>query len=108
MLKISYLEHKTNDEVLNLANVKRELAINIKKRKARYFGHIIRREKFQKEIMEGVAEGKRKRGRPRRTWMTDIKEWTKKSYVEASRMAQNRSGWHVMTAHLPEVAATNS
>jgi len=100
MLKISYVEHKTNDEVLNLMKTKRELVKNIKIRKTRYFGHIIRGERLQKDLMEGVVEGIRKRGRPRRMWTTDIKDWTGRSYGGEARTAQDRWGWHVMTANL--------
>jgi hypothetical protein len=31
---------------------------------------------LQKQLYEGKTEGKRSHGRPRRTWHSDIREWT--------------------------------
>ena len=91
MLKVSYLEFNTNEEVMKLEKMKKELEINIKIRKARYFRHLIR-EKFQRDLMEGMVEGTSMRGQPRRMWTTDINEWIAKTYAEAKRAAQDR--WH--------------
>ena len=42
--------------------------------------------------IEGRLEGKRGRGRPRRTWVDDIREWTgSKRYDEIKRAAENRN-----------------
>ena len=42
--------------------------------------------------IEGRLEGKRERGRPRRTWVDDIREWTgSKSYDQIKRAAENRN-----------------
>ena len=37
MLKILYIEHKTNEEVLAIIKIERSLIVSIKKRKAKYF-----------------------------------------------------------------------
>ena len=34
-----------------------------------YFGHVKRHESLEREIYEGIIEGKRGRGRPRRRWI---------------------------------------
>ncbi|KAG1662043.1 Protein pellino [Nymphon striatum] len=44
--------------------------------RAKYFGHVIRHNDMQKIMMFAKIEGKRPRGRPRLTWMDNIKEWT--------------------------------
>ena len=42
--------------------------------------------------IEGRLEGKRGRGRPRRTWVDDIREWTgSKRYDQIKRAAENRN-----------------
>jgi len=48
MLRISYIEHKTNEEVLGMMKIKRSLIDSIRKRKAKYFGHIIRHNVLQR------------------------------------------------------------
>ena len=42
MLRVSWTEHKTNEEVLKMANTTSSLSPTIKKRKCQYFGHVIR------------------------------------------------------------------
>ena len=89
-MRISYQDHITNEEVLRRTNSKRSLREEITKRKLQYFGHIIRREKIQRLLMDGKVEGIRGRGRPRRTWVKDITEATGKKYSECVRIAQRR------------------
>ena len=38
--------------------------------------------------MEGGAEGRRGRGRPLTSWMGNSKEWSRKSAVELTKMAE--------------------
>ena len=49
----------------------------IKERKCRYFGHIVRGERYeyQRLLLEGTVHGKRGRGRPRTTWFSNIRDW---------------------------------
>ena len=43
----------------------------------------MRHESFEKGIIQGMVEAKRKRGRPPREWMDDIKGWTGLSVAAA-------------------------
>ena len=107
ILKIAWANHKTNDEVLNMAKCKGSLLNIIMKRKLQYFGHIIRKSSLQRLLLEGKVDGKRQRGRPRRMWMDDIKGWTnKRSYAECLRDAQYRTAWRAMTADLLRADST--
>ena len=47
ILKIAWANHKTNDEVLNMAKCKKSLLNIIMKRKLQYFGHIIRKAPYK-------------------------------------------------------------
>lgn len=76
MMRIPYTDHVTNLEVLRRTNSKKFLRDEITNRKLQYFGHIVRREKIQRLLMDGKIEGCRGRGRPRRTWVKDITEAT--------------------------------
>ena len=71
-----------------------------------YFGHTIRSDRMQKTLIEGKVKEKRQRGRPRRTWLTDIKEWTGANIGKCVRWAADREYWREMTANLPAVVAT--
>ena len=48
MLRVSWTEHKTNEEVLKMANTISSLSPTIKKRKCQYFGHVIRMRSIHK------------------------------------------------------------
>jgi hypothetical protein len=77
-----------------------ELLSIIKQRKVSYAGHILRGSngKLPTKIIEGKIDGVRARGRQRRTWMDDVKEWTGLvTYEEVKRMAENREEWKVET-----------
>ncbi|KAI5742443.1 hypothetical protein M8J77_007236 [Diaphorina citri] len=100
MLKISWTEKISNVEVLRrIQKRKFELLTMIKKRKLRYAGHILHGSNgtLLPKIIEGRIEGKRDRGRQRRTWMDDIKEWTNiPTYGAIKRLAQDRAKWREM------------
>ena len=61
---------------------------------------IIRGDGIQRLLMEGRINGRRGRGRPRTMWTDNIKEWTKMSYNDCIRVAQDRERWRSMTADL--------
>ena len=49
------------------------------------------------QILEGYVEGKRKVGRPRRTWMKDVIEWTGLGdYGKIKRAAEERKSWKLI------------
>ena len=52
------------------------------RRKLSFFGHKMRRSCLEKDIILGMVEGKKRRGRPARVWMDDI---TIYSYWAAQR-----------------------
>ena len=98
MGKISWTEKKTNKEVCAMINIQPTLLKTIQSRKLKYFGHIKRHHTICKEILEGKIEGKRARGRQRRTWLDNIKDWTNLSVQECTRQAKNRKKWRVISS----------
>lgn len=52
-------------------------------RNLRYFGHIMLRDDFDKEIKLGSVEGKRRQRRPPMFWFDVNKRWTGKTMAEA-------------------------
>ena len=69
MERISWTEHRTNEEVLKKVEEKRSLMDIIRTRQKNWIGHILRGNSLEREIMEGRMEGKRGRGRPRKKRM---------------------------------------
>ena len=61
MMKISWREKKTNEEVLTLADEQLYIIPTIKKRKITYFGNMIRRNYIHRLLLEGHGRGKKQR-----------------------------------------------
>ena len=52
-----------------------------------------------KNLIEGIVEGKRSRGRQRKTWMGDIKEWMEESsYGAVKRRMEDKKGFRVWSS----------
>ena len=96
MLKISWTEKVTNKEAILRMKMKKRLFTIIQIRKLKYFGHSNRHSSMQTTLLNGKANGKRRRGRPRTSWTSNIKEWTGKSYIEAVRLTINRDDFRII------------
>ena len=91
ILRISWKEKMKNSAILNILKLEEGWLLNtIGKRKLRLFGHIKRHNCLERQIMEGRAPGKRNRGRPRRRWTDDIRDYMNTTLEKASRIAQDR------------------
>ena len=95
--RISWTERKTNEQVCQLLQTRPELLETIKTRKLQYFGHTKRHASICKTILESKIEGKRQRGRPRRVWLDDIKDWTGRQLGECTRKTENRMDWRAIS-----------
>ena len=76
MMRISWMEKRTDNSILQELDIKRELLGHV--RKLSYFGHLCRDHGYQimKTVVEGYVEGRRRRGRPRKQYINNIKQWT--------------------------------
>ena len=94
MLGVSWKEKRTNASILSELDVQKELLGKIMTQLT-FLGHIMRGSgsPLTRHIVEGMVEGKRKRGRLKKQWFDNIREWTGLSYMIAKRSAQNRSAW---------------
>ncbi|KAG1674193.1 Juvenile hormone epoxide hydrolase 2 [Nymphon striatum] len=88
--KVSWTERKTNEYVLRMLGIKKQLLNIVKERKLKYYGHIKRHQTVQRITLEGKVEGKRSRGKQRLKWEDNIKGWTKRSMEECGRLAKDR------------------
>ena len=57
MEEISWTDHERNEEVLRRVNEQRNILHEIRKRKANWIGHILRRDCLLKQIIEGKIKG---------------------------------------------------
>ena len=70
-----------------------DLLTIIKKRKLKWYGHITRSSGLAKTILQGTVPGGRKRGRQKKKWADNIKEWTGLDFCDSQMAARNRSRW---------------
>src|SRR5258708_39887187 len=95
--KISWMDKKSNEEVLTIVNENRCLIRTIYQRKKNWIGHVLRGDGLLRDVLEGRMLGKRlPRGRrPRRGMIDDLMEgWL----VKMKRRAEGRQEWRGMGA----------
>ena len=97
LLGISYRDHITNEEVKartgNAIGPYEDLLTTVKRRKLKWYGHVIRSSGLAKTILTGTVQGRRRRGRQRKRLEDNIKEWTGLEWNIILRKAENRDEW---------------
>jgi hypothetical protein len=95
MEKISWTDHVRNEDVLLRVEEQRNILHEIRKRKANWIGHILRRNCLLQWVIEGKIQGgievTRRRGRRRRMLRDDLKE--RREYSHLKEEAPDRTIW---------------
>ena len=97
ILNISYKDHITNEEVRSRISTAigahDSLLSIVKKRKMTWYGHVTRSTGLAKTILQGTVPGGRQRGRQKKRWEDNIKEWTGLSFADSQKVAHDRCRW---------------
>ena len=105
LLNISYKDHVTNEEVRNrnqnATGVHIDLLTMVKKRKLRWYGHLSRSSGMAKTILQGTVKGARRKGRQKKRWEDNIKEWTGMGFRDYLRQRKTgKDGKVLLQRHL--------
>ena len=100
MMRISWTEKRTNEDILKEANMSRALMKSIRKKQSSFFGHIMRREKMEYIVTTGKIPGRRDRGRQREKILDSLTAWHGVTSVnELIAKTRERELWRNMIAY---------
>jgi hypothetical protein len=95
MENISWTYHVRNEEVLLRAKEQRNILHEIRKRKANWISHILRRNSLLQRVIEGKIQGGieviGRQGRRRRKLLDDLKK--RKGYSHLKEETLDRATW---------------
>ena len=107
ILNISYVDHVTNQTVRNMVfqaiGPHDNLLAIVKQRKLKWYGHISRSSDLARTILQGTVRGSRKRGRQKKRWEDNIREWTGLDFATSQRAVEDRTRWREMVRTSSEV-----
>ncbi len=102
ILGISYKDHIPNTEVRSriqqAIGPHEDLLTTVKRRKLQWYGHVSRSSGLAKTILQGTVPGRRRRGRQKKRWEDNIKEWTGLGFINSKRAAEDRKKWRELVA----------
>lgn len=93
LLRISWMDRRTNNWVLERIGGTWRLIDHTDKAKLTYFGHIARKKNIENDMMVGAVWGKRRRGRQRMKWIDGICKMMGQSVTVLTRLAKHREEW---------------
>src|ERR1700733_4707553 len=78
---------------LNHPISKEYIFVRATKWKLCYFGHVMRSNGLEKELMTACGEGRRRRGRPRIRWLDEVQEKTGMNLEALREATRERRNW---------------
>ncbi|GFS28082.1 eukaryotic translation initiation factor 3 subunit F [Elysia marginata] len=97
LLSILHKEHITNEEVRrrieNAIGPHVDLLTIVRQQKLKWYGHTTRSSGLAKTIMQGTVNGGQRKGRQKKRWEDNIKEWTGLKLRNTLRIAKDREEW---------------